>query len=122
MSHCRMISDMVMTENAYLNLPLNAQALYVQLMLNADDEGFVENTKRVLKMVGVSKKVLKPLLQKGYIIYFEQSDVSVISHWYRHNRMYKYRPTSCFQEKKALCLVDNCYILSTEVVDNLSGN
>lgn len=117
MAHCRMISNVIVEDNQFLNLPHTAQSLYLQLLINADDEGFVMNAKHVAKRSRLTKKILNILSEHDYIIYFEETDVALIKHWYKHNRLKSVKKSYCVREKSQVCLVDNCYTLSTELVD-----
>ncbi len=119
MAKCRMISKEVVEDIEYLSLTAPAQVLYIFLCLNADDEGFVPCTKRVIKQLGLSARARNALVERGFLIYFEESDVTLIRHWHRHNKILRPKRTYCLREKSAVCLVDNCYRLCTEVVDNL---
>lgn len=47
MAEKRMLSKKVLDTDAFLDMPLSAQALYFHLVINADDEGFVGNPKRI---------------------------------------------------------------------------
>ena len=47
MAEKRMLSKKVLDTDAFLDMPLSAQALYFHLVINADDEGFGGNPKRI---------------------------------------------------------------------------
>ena len=84
-------------------MPLSAQALYFHLSMRADDDGFVNNPKRIQVYVGASTDDLKILLAKHFLIPFE-SGVVVIKHWKVHNYIQKdrYKETYYQAEKELL--------------------
>lgn len=79
MARKRMIAPQVVRQKKFLEMSLECQALYMQLQLDADDEGFVEPfaTER---MVGASVDALKLLTVKGFLVRLNE-DVYRISHW-----------------------------------------
>jgi uncharacterized phage protein (TIGR02220 family) len=76
--------------------------------MRADDDGFVGNTKRVMKIVGASEDDLKLLIAKRFLLVFEDG-VIVIKHWRMHNTLSKsrYHETQYLDEKAMLKLKDN---------------
>jgi hypothetical protein len=88
--------------------------------MRADDDGFISNPKRIIKMVGSSDDDMKVLLGKQYIIPFE-SGVCVVKHWKIHNYIQKdrYQETECIEEKNKLTEVNNKYE-KDECIQNVS--
>ena len=84
MSDRRMFSKTIIDSDAFLEMPLSTQSLYFHLSMRADDDGFINNPKRIQKMIGSSEDDLKLLIAKNFIIPFE-SGVVVIKHWKIHN-------------------------------------
>ena len=74
----RMLAKVIMESDKFLELSFSAQSLYVQLGLNADDDGFVNCAMKVCRMIGADPAELSLLIEKGYIIPFE-SGVIVIA-------------------------------------------
>lgn len=105
MAERRMFAKTIIDSDAFLDMPLSAQALYFHLSMRADDEGFVGNPKRIRSMVGASEDDLKLLLVKRFILAFE-SGVVVIKHWKIHNYIQSDRckPTTYIEEKNTLAL------------------
>lgn len=105
MAERRMFAKTIIDSDAFLDMPLSAQALYFHLSMRADDEGFVGNPKRIRSMVGASEDDLKLLLMKRFILAFE-SGVVVIKHWKIHNYIQSDRckPTTYIEEKNTLTL------------------
>ena len=102
MAERRMFAKTVIDSDAFLDMPLSTQALYFHLAMRADDDGFVNNPKKVQRMVGCADDDLKLLTAKNFIIPFE-SGVVVIKHWKIHNyiRNDRYKET-VYQEEKAM--------------------
>jgi hypothetical protein len=71
--------------------------------MRADDDGFVNNPKRIQRMIGASEDDLKLLLAKRFILGFENG-VVVIKHWRMHNLLRKdrYNPTQYIEQKSQL--------------------
>ena len=103
MASRRMVSKAVIDTDAFLDLPLTAQALYLHLLLRADDDGFVASPQSIMRMVGGSKDDLRLLIGKGYLIAWD-SGVMVIRHWLLHNAVPRqaYTPTFCKMEAAGL--------------------
>jgi len=84
MAERRMFAKTIIDSDAFLDMPLSAQALYFHLSMRADDEGFINNPKKIQRMAGASDDDLKLLIAKNFIIPFE-SGIVVIKHWRIHN-------------------------------------
>lgn len=109
MAEKRMFARSLIDSDAFLDMPLSAQALYFHLNMRADDDGFVNNPKRITDYVGAASDDLKLLLAKRFIIVFDDSGVIVIRHWRLHNtlRSDRYRPTNYQAELSRLCIAEN---------------
>ena len=99
----RMFSKTIIDSDAFLDMPLSTQALYFHLSMRADDDGFVNNPRKIQRMIGSSDDDLKLLMVKQFLIAFE-SGVVVIKHWKIHNyiRNDRYKPTIYQEERKQL--------------------
>ncbi len=75
-----MFSKSITESDAFLDLPFSAQALYFHLSMSADDEGFINNSKRVIRVCGASEEDLGKLIDRAFLIRFE-SGIFVIKHW-----------------------------------------
>jgi len=113
MAERRMFARTVVDSDAFLDMPLSAQALYFHFGMRTDDDGFVDAPKKIQKMVSASDDDAKLLIAKGFVIPFE-SGVIVIRHWGMHNKIKpdRYKPTA-YQAEKALLHVrpDKTYSL-----------
>lgn len=94
MAERRMFAKTIIDSDAFLDMPASAQALYFHLCMRADDDGFINNPKRIQRIVNCSDDDLKLLLAKQFILAFE-SGVIVVKHWKLHNyiRKDRYIPT-----------------------------
>ena len=108
MAERRMFAKTIIDSDAFIDMPLSTQALYFHLSMRADDDGFINNPKKIQRMVGASDDDLKVLVMKRFIIPFE-SGIVVIKHWKIHNyiRNDRYKPTVYAEEKKMIETKDN---------------
>ncbi len=102
MANKRMFSVDVTETDAFLEMPLTAQALYFHLGMRGDDDGFVSNPRSIVRVSGCSESDLATLAQSGYIITF-RSGVIVISDWKVNNylRGDRYK-TTVFQNELSM--------------------
>ena len=84
MAERRMFSKTIIDSDAFLDMPLSTQSLYFHLSMRADDDGFINNPKKIQRMIGCADDDLKLLIAKNFIIPFE-SGIVVIKHWKIHN-------------------------------------
>ncbi len=103
MADRRMFSKTIIDSDTFLDMPLSAQALYFHLSMRADDDGFINNPKKIQRMIGASDDDCRLLIMKQLIIAFD-SGVIVIKHWRLHNYIQKdrYKPTLYQNEKSTL--------------------
>ena len=108
MAERRMFAKTIIDSDAFLDMPLSTQALYFHLSMRADDDGFINNAKKIQRMIGASDDDLKVLLMKRFLLPFE-SGVVVIKHWKIHNyiRNDRYKPTIYTDERAALDVKEN---------------
>ena len=107
MAEKRMFAKTIIDSDLFLDMPVTAQLLYFHLCMRADDDGFVNNPKRIMRDVRCSDDDIKILHAKGYIHPFE-SGVLVIKHWRWHNyiKSDRYKPSKC-EERMLLKLLEN---------------
>lgn len=108
MAQRRMFSLKIVDTDAFLEMPPSSQLLYFHLAMRADDDGFIGNPKRIMRMLGSAEDDFKVLLAKRFIIPFD-SGVCVIKHWRMHNYIQndRYNPTPYLEEKNSLDIKDN---------------
>lgn len=101
MAERRMFAKSIIDSDAFLDMPLSTQALYFHFSMRADDDGFINNPSKIMRIINATKNDLDLLILKGFIIPFEIG-LCVIRHWRIHNylRSDRYKPT-VYQEEKA---------------------
>ena len=108
MAQKRMFDKTITNSDDFLDMPDSSQNLYFHLSMNADDDGFVNNWKSIMRMTGHKEDDLKVLIAKQFIIPFD-SGVIVIKHWRINNylRNDRYVETKFKDEKRKLSLDHN---------------
>jgi len=108
MAEKRMFARTIIDSDAFLDMPLSTQALYFHLAMRADDEGFINNPKKIIRMIGATDDEMKLLMAKKFVIAFE-SGVIVIKHWKLHNyiRTDRLKATVYQDERQQLIEKDN---------------
>ena len=119
MAERRMFTKRITESDSFLDMPSSTQMLYFHFSMNADDDGFVNNPKKIQKMCGASDDDFKLLIAKSFIILFD-SGIIVIKHWKMHNYIQadRYRPTDYVEEKSMLGIKSNkAYTLDVSKMD-----
>lgn len=103
MAKRRMISVDVLGSDKYVRLPFSSQAIYIQMILNADDDGFVDNVESLIRILGIEKKYYRELINREFVIEFD-TGVAAIAHWRKMNKVRsdRYCPTDYTKELKSL--------------------
>ena len=83
MANKRMFSKKILQSDAFFTLKCTAQLFYIQLNLEADDDGFVNNSKMIMRMSGATESDLQQLISLKFVI--QMDDLLVIKHWKIHN-------------------------------------
>lgn len=121
MAERRMFSKTIINSDLFLDLPSSAQNLYFHLSLNADDEGFVNSPKKIMKYVNSQIEDMELLVENGFIKKFD-SGIVVIIHWKLHNYIQKdrFKATIYQKEKQQLVLVEKKYVMKDECTQFVS--
>ena len=108
MAERRMFAKTIIDSDAFLEMPQSTQLLYFHLSMRADDDGFINNPKSIMRNVGCKEDDIRILSGKKFIIPFE-SGVVVIKHWRIHNYIQKdrYHETKYKVEKASLSTDEN---------------
>ncbi len=108
MAERRMFAKTIVLSDAFLDMPLGARCLYMTMSMLADDDGFVNSPKSVIRQTGATEDDLKVLIAKKFIIPFDNG-VIVIKHWRINNylRNDRYQPTAYVDQKNQLRLDEN---------------
>ena len=103
MAERRMFAKTIVDSDAFLDLDPMSRLLYYDLAVRADDDGFVNSPKKIMRLVGASKENFAELVKSGFLFTFD-SGVVVIRHWKVHNyiRTDTYKETHCLEEKRQL--------------------
>ena len=124
MAQKRMFSLSVVDTDQFLEMPISSRLLYYELGMRADDDGFVDNWKKILMFTGLKDDDMKLLIAKNFIIPFE-SGVIVIRHWRLNNYLQKDRtkPTIYKEEFNQLAIDNNnVYTLDTKCIHSIDKN
>ena len=106
MGQRRMMSKLITDDDNFINLSSSAQALYMHLNLNADDDGCISRAGQIIKCIGASNDDFKILQAKGYILQIDDK-VYVVTDWLINNVIRNDRKTpSIFTEQLKLLKVD----------------
>lgn len=119
-----MFTMKIVDSDPFKEMPLSAQALYFHLVMNADDEGFLNNAKSVQRSIMASDDDMKLLIAKDFIIRFE-SGIMVIKHWKMHNTIQpsRLKPTQYTEERSLLNVKENkAYTLNLKDIGTLPTN
>jgi len=90
MAERRMLSQKITESDAFLDLPLASQALYLHICMSADDDGFIANAKTICRMIGATQDDLNALIEARFLLTFEDG-VMCVKHWRINNQIRKDR-------------------------------
>lgn len=86
MAERRCFSMKIVDSDAFMEMPLSTQCFYFHLGMRADDDGFVNNPRRIARLVGASDDDFKLLIAKRFLLLLD-GGVVVIKHWRMHNTL-----------------------------------
>lgn len=117
MAEKRMFSKQIIDSDAFLEMPLSTQALYFHLSMRADDDGFLNNAKKVMKIIGANQNDYDLLVAKSFVIQFPDG-ICVIKHWRINNYLRKDRYTeTIYQEVRIAQVIPKQRAVSQEKKD-----
>ena len=123
MAERRMFARTIVTSDAFLDMSPSARCLYFTLAMFADDDGFVNNPKSIMRQSGATTDDMNILIAKKFVIVFE-SGVLVIKHWRIHNYIQNDRKHDTkYQEEMSRLLLDEnkAYkLMDTEWIQDVS--
>ena len=123
MAERRMFAKAIIDSDAFIDMPISARLLYYDLAMRADDDGFVNSPKKIMRMIGATNDDMNILLMRRFVIAFD-SGVVVIKHWRIHNYIQKdrYKPTKYEEERAKLTVKENgAYTLDTPCIQSASN-
>lgn len=105
MAERRMFAKTIVLSDLFLDMPMSARCLYFTLGMFADDDGFVNSPKSIMRQCGASQDDMNILIAKQFVLIFD-SGIIVITHWRLHNyiRQDTYNPTKFLTEKGQIYL------------------
>lgn len=108
MAEKRMLTAKVTDNDNFTELSAEAQALYMHIIMSADDDGFCAQIRPCMYKAHANKSNLAELINARFIIAFG-SGVVAVKHWFMHNALRKdrYSPTSFSDERAELFLKEN---------------
>ena len=121
MAERRMFAKTIIESDAFLDMPPTAQLLYFHLGMRADDDGFINNAKTIMRSAQCKTEDLNLLVENELLISFK-SGIFVIKDWKIHNYIAKdrYKETKYKEEKATLELDENkSYTVCIQSVDKL---
>ena len=91
MADKRMFAKSIIESDPFMDMPAEAQMLYIHLNLAADDDGFVDRPRAIMRSCGASNDSMKLLIAKKFVLAFERKDnfIVVVKHWKMHNYIRK---------------------------------
>jgi hypothetical protein len=109
MAERRMFAKTIINSDAFLDMPPTAQSLYFHLSMRADDDGFVNNPKAIMRLASSSQSDLDTLSENKFIIYFTEGGIVAIKHWKLSNsiKMDRYTETKYKELKSKLSIDEN---------------
>lgn len=122
MAERRMFAKTIVLSDAFLDMPATARCLYFTLAMFADDDGFVNSPRGIMRQCGASDGDMQALLDRKFVLLFD-SGVIVIKHWRIHNYIQKdrYKPTKYQDEYEYLTTDENGgYKLDTNCIQTVS--
>ena len=119
MAERRMFAKTIVLSDAFLDMPMSARCFYFTLGMFADDDGFVNNPKAIMRQCGASIDDMNVLIAKKFVILFEDG-VIVIKHWRINNylRSDRYVKTK-YVDDKALLTIDENGAYTVEDADGI---
>jgi uncharacterized phage protein (TIGR02220 family) len=118
MAERRMMSKSIIKSDTFLDMPATTQNLYFHMLLDADDDGFINAPKSIMRMIGAKEDDMKVLTAKQFVIPFE-SGVVVIKDWKIHNYIQndRYKPSALPERDLINIQKDKSYTLKVDVSD-----
>lgn len=122
MADRRMLSKKITDHDNFISLSASAQALYMHLVMSADDEGFCNQVSLAMFKAHAGSQDLEALISKHYLMQFDNG-VIVIKHWKINNyiRQDRLAPTACLEEKAQIVEKPNGSYTWRTHVSQMSG-
>lgn len=107
MAERRMFHSSVVESDAFLDLPAGAQALYFHMGMHADDDGFVNCPKQILRKLRRPHKELQLLIDRQFLLAFD--GIVILRHWRLANSLKndRFKPLQYPQIAQKLYILPN---------------
>ena len=104
MARRRCFSNDILGSGAFCALPPRSQLLYIQMNMDADDDGVVANVRPAMAKAGARTRDIQPLLDQRFVL--KCGRVYVIKHWFLANTIKRdrYHPTTWQEDIKHLSI------------------
>ena len=101
MAEKRMFSNSVVWTDSFLELSNEAKLLYIYFGMQADDCGFVDNSKMIARTLAIKDpdKIIQSLIEKGLVIKLNDGRLLLIADWNVNNYIQRYRAKSKYLTK-----------------------
>ena len=128
MANRRCFSKDIVCSDDFYDLPISSQALYFHLGMQADDRGYVNNARSIIRIIGSSTGDLEQLINKKFVL-VRETNLILIKGWRINNTIQPSRlvETKYTEDLKRLFFDENnSYTENTtdkpcqQIVDNLS--
>lgn len=86
MASKRMVAKDICQSDAFLDLPHESQLVYFQLVLSADDRGYISNVKSLFRQLGLQDTAIKPLVEERFIL-VRGENLLLVKGWRIHNAL-----------------------------------
>ena len=108
MAQKRMFAKTIIDSDAFLDMSSSTQNLYFHLGMRADDDGFINNPKMIMRIINSSEDDMKVLILKKFILPLDNG-IIVIKHWKINNYIQsdRYTPTKYQEQLAKLGLDEN---------------
>lgn len=116
MAERRMMAKSIIKSDTFLDMPATTQNLYFHMLLDADDDGFINAPKSIMRMISAKDDDMKVLAAKQFVIPFK-SGVVVIKDWKIHNYIQndRYKPSTLPERYLLNIKKDKTYTLKSDV-------
>lgn len=128
MANRRCFSKDIVCSDDFYDLPISSQALYFHLGMQADDRGYVNNARSIIKIIGSSAGDLEQLINKKFVL-VRETNLILIKGWRINNTIQPSRlvETKYTEDLKKLFFDENNSYTENntdkpcqQIVDNLS--
>lgn len=121
MAERRMFAKTIVLSDDFLDMPMSARCLYFTLGMLADDDGFINSPKSIMRQCGATADDMRILLGKRFLLQFD-TGVIVIKHWRMNNYLQndRHKDTEYQEELSQLTVKKNgAYTMDTKCIQDV---